>query len=342
MAAIETAYGEQTADQTETTTTYSDVQAVTSGSWVGSADYFLIVLGQFGGGDAAILYKLKLLHGSTEFKGSEHIVERRGAGHYYSYFAKYTPNATPEDVKLQHAVGSTPATVTTYTSVILAIRLDADLTEGKDWAYGEDDDTASPTGLTQTFTSFATTGSFTPDNANDKWMVVCFSSLDPESITKNVEMRMDRDSETETQPEYSTEGEDQPNDEYGVAIFRGFDLTAAAHTFTTQCRNDGESSGNHVWSSVGTLRLDAFEDSNYVWTEGEITLATDDVWEEVAGTANFTPQTAGPFVIIGSFIADQGGGAGARIQIGGTTHPTGFDDNNLYFDKTLNKEVNAS
>ncbi len=334
MAAVGKFSGVQTSDQTTASTTYGAANTVSAGA-LANATYITLVFAQYNGGTTTTdAVKLRMVRGSTPtlMVGSEHILESRNIGQYYSYMKKFTAGGSNEDVILQFARLDGSDTMTCYTSVIIGIRTDVDLTEGKDFAYGEQDNTGTPAEITTSWGSFATSGAFTPDNAGDKWLACCFGQMEINSASRSIEMRMDRDSETETLPVCEMEGETAGEDVHCHAIYRPFTLTAAAHTFTTQFQREVSANNDHLFSSVVVFRMSLMEDSGLAYAAGPLSLGADDTFEELVATSPFTPQTEGPFVIVSFAVFDDNGGDGnifLKPTVDGTVTPAAVDSNGL-------------
>jgi len=338
MAAIGYVYDEKTTDTPHTgDTSFFDVLTMAKEDFVANATYILIITAQLHHNASTNHGEARVVHGTTptKFIGSDFRFEAGDNAttanrHTYGFLYKWTVPATTEDVKFQiRNVDATGDTVRASGVTMLAIRLDADLTEGKDWAYGEDDDSGAPTTHTSTHVSFASTGAFTPDNASDDWMVVAMHHVLINSLNRNCEVRIDRDSETEIVPLWSEEGED--TEEYKCRLLmRVYSLTAAAHTFTVQARDDNTGLNDHNFSTIFALRLNVFEGHDKFWNEAEQTFSVAGDWEQINGFASYTPTTARDHVLIAFAAADQPNTpflGNIRFQVGGTTAPVGKDSN---------------
>ena len=339
MAAIATASVEQTTRQTHTgDTAWTDISgaAIAAGSFVANATYIVWAKAQFGGSDENVLFGLRLVHGTTPtvFNGStdekEPTSQTDGEFHTYFFQVKFTRPGTAEAIKFQFRTLNGAKTVRADSLVILAIRLDADLVDGTDYKYGEDDETGATTAIEEaSYTGFASI-TFTPGTASEDWLVVgCLNYLIDAGTFFSVLWRINRDSAADTAPFAQEEGENA-SDSRVNAMLRAYTLTAASHTFTVEAQDelDNADQNDHQFSSIFALRLDVFEDHTFDWTETEFSPSTTGVYEEMTGVASYTPQTAGDNVILATAVSDSGGNnrtAGIRVQVDATTAPVGHD-----------------
>lgn len=339
MATIAYATVEQLTEQTKTgDTNWSDISgaSIAAGSFVAGAKYLILASAQFGGNDANVNFGIRLVHGTTPtvFPGSTQIMEPPSATasnkNSYLFQVVWTQPGTAELVKLQFQTADAAKIVNADSIRILAIRLDASLTDGSDYKYGEDDDTGAPVAIEDAvWTDFASI-TFTPANANDDWLVVgCFNWRVDNSTFYQTNVRLNRDSDTELSPSFSEEGEDTAEERVRT-LARVFTLSAASHTFKLQANaeEDNADQDDHQWSSIFALRLNAFRNHIFNWTEAEFANTVDATYEEMTGLASYTPDVAGDNVIVASAVKDGGVGGqttGIRVQVDGATVPTGFD-----------------
>ena len=276
------------------------------------------------------------MHGTTPtvFNGStdekEPTSQTDGGFHTYFFQVKFTQPGTAEAIKFQFRTLNGAKTVRADSLVILAMRLDADLVDGTDYKYGEDDDTGATTAIEEaSFNAFATI-TFTPGTASEDWLVIgCLNYLIDAGTFYSVLWRINRDSAADTAPFAQEEGENA-SDSRVNAMSRVYTLTAASHTFTVEAQNESDNAdqNDHQFSSIFALRLDVFEDHTFDWTETEFSPSTTGVYEEMTGLASYTPTTAGDNIIVATALSDPGGNnrtAGIRVQLDATTAPVGQD-----------------
>ncbi len=308
MTAIATVSGEELTKQTHTgDTDWTTILTVGSGEWVAGAVYMLIVRLDGAASSSSFQYGIRVQGGGATLTGSERRLESRSSNialyEPYLFVTKYTVPGPAEDVTIDYKTYSAGMTVGGDTIQLLAIRLDDDLTEGDDWIYNEDDDSASPVELTTSNQDFASI-TFTPDNDGDDWLVIGSVKWEVDSTASNTLFWIRRDgteaAPADDAPLFSMEGENTA--EFRVrGLHRGYNLDNTPHTFAIQGRDDSASSpDNHYYSSIFALRLHAFEDHGIFWDEDEI--AVDD-WVEI-GTLDITPTTTGTFVLLGQSVTD--------------------------------------
>ena len=326
MAAI--AHGKKTQLTAATTQSASfvDVFEEPSTSFVGSATYLLVVTTGAGMNHANTRIGVRLSHGTTptEILGSRANIEHSGniQGNY-SYATVFEQPATPDAIQVQFKTGNAARIAKIDNCILSWIRLDADLTENTDWFFVEQDDEASPVELPLSFgTEFAGL-TFTPGNNNDEWLVMSTARISIGSTSESYDIRLNREG-TDLTPEYRQEGEQ--TDEFRVdTLSRVYQLADSSQTFDLQAQEDSAGADHaHAYSNIIALRLDAFEEHHFTYTEGAVSATN--AWSEIIGIAPFTPATAGDFFIYGSCTHDPGviRACHIRAQIGGTTVPTGY------------------
>ncbi len=335
---IETIYGEETTEQTHTgDSLFVDVLTVASSSWTANATYILIATADTGGNSSNNLFETRLVSGDSEdvFTDSHSIIEPESSSSFqssYYYVTKYTAPTTPQDIRIQHSTANSASTVETETIVLLAIRLDEDLTENEDWFF------ATTTNQITNTTSFIdhASSTFTPLNNNDDWLVFGNITWYVNNAAKNFETRIRLDGTEaapfDDAPFISEEGEDGLEQRVRT-MTRVFTLSNSEHTFTIQTRDSSSagSDNDHKRSAIVGLRLNAFEDHLFGWEEEGFLPSFGSIEDPDIGDQAFTPSTAGDFIFTAFGVSDASSTASSyrrRIQIGGTTHPTGINDYN--------------
>ena len=336
MAAIAHASAEQTTAQTHTgDTNWTDISgaSIAAGSFVAEATYLLLASCQYGGNNSSGHFGIRFVHGATPtaFAGAASRIEPASPTaterHTYFYMTKFTQPATAELVKLQFAtLLDTSHTVVADTITIIAIRLDADLTDGVDFKYAEDDDTGASTAHTTSFAEFANIV-WTPGNADDDWLIFGSVSWEVNDVLTNTLTHFRRGtnpaSPDDDAPEFSQEGEDNA----GVRVtgmHRVFTLPASSQEFAVDMRDDSATDvDNHLRSAVFALRLNAFEDHGFQWSEGQVDPGTGG--SEIAAI-DITPTQAGDFLLLGFAVQDAAGSGDSmaiRMTVDTTETPTG-------------------
>ncbi|MFC1663961.1 hypothetical protein ACFL0A_02500 [Patescibacteria group bacterium] len=239
---------------------------------------------------------------------------------------KYTVPGTAEDIVFEmNTAFEDKSTVLADSIVILGIRLDADLVDGTDYKYAEDDDSGAPTQYTSTPADFATI-TFTPGNNGDDWLVIAASTHLVDGVADQTSHLIRYDASSLV-PMWSAEGEDD-NEEKSNLLMRVYNLDNTSHTFALQ-GSDVDQLNDHYRSAIIALRLNVFEEHYFNWNEAENTPGGT-TYEELYGITPFTPQTGGDFVLMGYASCDSGDSddsCGIRTQVNATTYPTGKDGN---------------
>ncbi len=338
MVALDVVFFEQLVEQDHTGDLLF-VAAATAGSglWTANALYVIWVFSQIGINNVNASFRIRAVHGSgppTEFEGSEYNneVNQSADTHRVSYGhqAFYTVPAIPEDVVIEIATSDSGRLVRGNTFVGIAIPLDS-LAENSDYFRDVNDDTAAPVDLTTTFVDFAGV-TFEPARADENWLVVASSHVLVNDTGISLESRIRRDGSAaapvEVGQKVNMEGEDTAN-EQKTFLVNVFNLSAAEHTLAISLRTDAAGTpSKHSHSTIFVINLtDVFQDHGFVWNAGSFAFDADNVYQDVESIA-VTPQTAGPFIILGGMVfpavaqADEGT---SHLTIGGTVNPAGSD-----------------
>jgi hypothetical protein len=292
MAEIGNITATQNTEQTNSTAVWGDVSGAQLSGFTTGHEYLILVQAvrrNTGSSDSAVL---RLVHGSTptEFAGSEDFYEGPAAafGATYFYFTVWTAvSGETVDLQLRRAGGQTAAV-----DEIRMVALDLDDLASTDWYYDEDTtSTELPNGWTSSNNAAVT---FTPGASGD-WLVLTGARLDLAAESANTgqfRSRIVRSGEASSSlPDCQREGENSDGVErITQSPFRVFALTAASNTFTQESgKNVAATTGvDRTRSAVFALRLAAFEDADWEWTEAQV--QTDSYTDVGSGT--YTPQTA--------------------------------------------------
>jgi len=238
------------------------------------------------------------------------------------------PGGGAEDIHFQMITSFATAAAMTDTTQIFYMRLDADLVDGTDYKFAEDDDMGAPVAHTGTPANFASI-TFTPAVGAEDWLIIGNSLHEIQSTTKQGLYRINYDAGTDDAPECSLEGK-QAGNNIAQALIRTYTLTAAAHTFTMQGYDSalGAPQNDHLRTAIFALRLNAFADHAFVWNEADYAYTNHSVWEEI-GNIDLTVTNAADFLTLAAVVGDPSGVGHTnreRIQVGGVTHPTGSGD----------------
>lgn len=331
MSQVGSVYQVETTIQTHTgDLTYTTKMTVLGSAFDASSEYLMIVRAQVGGSITTRRFKFRTQIGGATPEGAEMIMEpdssNAGDYHVYAFLHKFTTAVTPEDITFQIAPQeNTGTTARADTIIVLAFKLD-DLA-ATDWFYGED--TTDNDHTTEATWGDEASITFTPANTNDDWLVITWGSVRINHLTKNWRYRISESVSAEVEPLMSQEGEDTL-EELPWMLMRPYTLTAAEHVIKVQSNDDSASGveNQHNISKIFALRLNAFEQHTISWAGG--TFDTPDTAFNELAAVSFTPDTTGNGVVMGSTVLDPNGGfrqGSCRIQLAGTTIPTGSDAN---------------
>lgn len=317
LTATVTAADTHTGDTTYTAITGASIADT---SFVAGEPYWIVVTAQVGGPTAGQNYKVRLVHGSTAFAESE-VIDGTGVGGVYVVYQFQTvwTAVSSEAITLQFGLLSSSHTVAVDQVSILAIQL-SDLTENTDywWAERSTDD-----GLSTSPTNGASVTIATP-TAGD-YLAYSYAQVSQANITTSSISALVRSGEASSAtPEARMEASNSSGTaSLSYLLARGFTLTATSNTFTEVSTLTSGTAHTRTHSSMFVLRLGAFADAGFAYTDGDTNLGTSSF-----GTAlqslSVTPTTTGDFVIGGYWGfdgADVSRTASFRLQSAGTDTP---------------------
>ncbi|MGH9909053.1 MAG: FG-GAP repeat domain-containing protein, partial [Nitrososphaerales archaeon] len=326
---------EQTTRQTTTSTTYGDITgaSIASGSFTAGKKYLLVFTALLDVNSASSVDGyIKAQHGSTDFAGSEMVVEPESTTTRttYTWFTVWTAVAS-EGVKLQFRSGTSGTTVGADQITIFAMDLSTNLRENRDWYYNSNSvATNIPFAWTTTNNAQIT---FTPIEANHDWLVMGTSRADTDAGASNqIENRIRRSGEKAATLEMiSQERQDGTNDRFIETLFNVTKLGAASNTFTQENRvrlGSAENVEQRTHNQIFALDLNRFTNHAFVYNDAETgQLSTTDYVTQVQ-TLSFTPTESDNAWIMGGFIADDNanddgnrGYAKGRLQVDNVDQP---------------------
>jgi len=312
-----------TRDSVSATTSTSFVEVDESSALTSGKVYYVVCHALVEGTNSNQLFEWQLVdrtNSDTTLTGSHMILEPAQGTVTQSYYfvGKFTAGSGGGGLAFEQKAASGYQAKTRYLSMMIM-----DLSELQTSDYFFSTNTSS-TALTTSFQDFAVARPTT--TTSDKWLVFSFIDIDVSNVAHNVEMQLEYESNVggviSTKPLMSFEGEDT-SEQNLWAFCRGYTVSGSSEVFTVQARVDNASgSGTHRNSSVFGLRLDAFEDSYFEYTEGEND-TTSTGWVELDSKA-FTPTTAGDVLVFGTAIFE--GESTTRksygkMLVGGTSSP---------------------
>jgi len=304
MTEIPHASIEQTTEQTTLSSTFVDVPGteITSGNFVAGRKYLILARADMGSGSSSVEADVRLAHGSTEFSGSEYFNEPQSPSSSvldYFYWTVWTAVAT-EGVKLQFRSDDGITITKADQIVIIAIELSEELVEGVDWHFNE---VIASTPLTTAFTTTNNASvTFTPQNANDDWLVFGVGQNFAGGASNQLEARVVHGADVT--PLVSEEREVNSSDKKLQSTMRVYNLPATGQTFTQQSRIDeGIATPNDTreYSSVFAINLNKFKARNSEYNAATINLGNP-AFGTLFNSLAITPVNAGDVIGFGYVI----------------------------------------
>jgi len=330
MATIGHGVSITTAQQTHATSTWTTKVTISDASLkINNAVFLLLFTARIGCSSATERADVRIAHGGTPT-----VIESSYASVYPSDVSNgdkrnthwagiFTQPATAEDVLIQLNSPDNSSTVRLDGIVLQWIRLDVDLTKDTDWFENEN---TTLTVHTTSFVDFASI-TFTPLAVND-WLIIASVTVIVDSTVDSYEYRINRDSDTETDPTMLKEGEhtDERRTFILSRVFTG--LSTASHTFKVQGRDDSTGINDHESSRIIAIDLSKFKEHGSFYNTGDASFSTTPTFTEVANV-DITPTVAADFLILytGMYnVDDAGRQAKLRIQSSGTNSPIDSED----------------
>lgn len=326
MAAIQILSVEQTTEQTHTTDT--NWTAVTGASLSGFTvgDQYLILVNALAGGSVTNnRFGFRVVHGSTEFPSSYKFQEPSQADKHNYFWWTVWSAVSGESVAMEFMTNVSANTVSVDEIRIIAINLDADLTENTDWHFTSD--ASGPTAHTTTYADRAAL-TFTPGSAGDDWLILSRTEIIINTVLRDWNVQLLEDG-ANTVRAWQVEGEHSDENLIQGFVHVAEGLSAASHTFKVQTRDDTSGTQNdYDTSAVFALNLNKFESHVVTFNSGTYNHTTANTYEELATTGNYAPTTTGDHVVFGDTHFDGGAGADAatRLQFDGTSNPTAWEN----------------
>lgn len=334
MAAIPHSFTEQNTQQTTTSATYVNVSgaSIASGQFTVGKKYLIVVTAQVSQNTGAANYLFRVLHGSTEFAGSE-MGNRNHATpelSVYCFFTVWTA-VSGEAIQLQFHRGVDGGIAQADQIALLAIQISDDLIENTDWFYAEDNGSL---GLTTTYQDGASI-TFTPGTASHDWLVMTVSRADLTSAAISAKSRISRSGEaSSTLPECVWEVEEASDSLFtNLGLARVFSLGASSNTFKEQAACSSGTAHTRTNSRVFALNLNKFKNHANAYTEGDLGLGTTS-FGNLIQTASITPDVAGDVWIGTCWVFDANDTNDlfhTRIQVDNSDQPSGQTTDNYIF-----------
>jgi len=303
-------------------TSWSDAATISASEFTGGEDYLILCSASVGNlASTSTLNNFKMIHGSTDFVGSNKVIESHNVSEpsdVYGYMTKFTQPATPEDIKFQFKGSNTQAD-----SINLIAMPLGSLTENTDYFFNEDDDSSSPTMHGTTYRSYASV-SFTPTNNNEDWLVIANPTVRIDSTASNYLYSIKHG--TDDRPYFSHEGEDLGENSTTI-LSRVFTLSnASSQTLALQGKDDETGINDHYASRIFVLRLNAMRDYAFSWSAAR-QVHTQNTFKKVS-SVSVTPTTSSKALLIGYVrheSVSENNNIKAKIEDNSYAKPTGAD-----------------
>lgn len=300
MASIEHEYAEQPTGFTQQTSnlSWTDVTGVVLSTFTATKKYLIVGTAHQGCDVNTAPFNIRLVHGSgpTEFTGSQFNKQSTTSfltqGQFYFFWDVWTA-VSGESVKMQFRSEQTGATIEIHHAQLFSICLSDDLTEDTDWMYASSNPADSP----GTTWEDGASGSITPENANDLWLVLSRVFFD--TTGKIGAQYATRCEISEGSTTIATEPEDRMhersislNESFCLATARAIQLSDALNTFTSQYQstlNDSTCTVNS--SAVFALNLNKFQSADSNYTAAELLLTANSPYQDDVsnGSVSVTP-----------------------------------------------------
>lgn len=314
----------QTTQQTRTgSTAYAAVTSATiaDGDLVDGKDYWITVTAQITTTTSGQNYKVRLVHGSTAFAESETIDSGAAGNVYMTYqFQTVWTAVSSEAITLEFGVTNTSFTAAIDQVEIRAVQLTDYLTANTDYWWNE---RSTDDGLSTTPTNGATVTITTPTAGN--YLAFSYAQVEhTDTTTQSISALVRSGEASSSTPEARMEGGSVSGSTWTQYLLgRGYALTAVSNTFTEASSTSSGTAHTRRHSSIFVLRLGAFVDAGYAYTDADTALGTSSFGTNLQ-TLNITPTSTGDFVL-GAYWGFDGANvartATFRLQAAGTDSP---------------------
>ncbi len=260
---------------------------LTSCNFIAGRKYLIVANSQIAALQGNADSQVRIRHGGTAFDDSFQRNEGNADRyHNWTYFTVWTA-VCGEAIDFQY--GSPDGSTSDLGLMTLfALEISEELIECTDWYFNN--------GASASIT-------FTPANANDKWLVMGTRQISSPSSTSSNTMTLDVSGGlTSSLPALDIEGE-VILDDFVMTASRVYDLAASSHTFSV-----GGTGATTLSEAVFAINLSKFQSSGSVYTEAPIVhCGFGGIWdldEIEAQTLAFTPATLGDTWILGYITSD--------------------------------------
>jgi hypothetical protein len=322
MAEIQYASATQTTQQTQTSATYGDVSGVSIAADTFAAGTRVLVLctAMLSSGTGSTFRWARVVHGSTAFAESECIDHKSGADHYvpYQFFTVWTVVAG-EALKLQFASNGS-ATAKIDQCFLFAMNLDDDLVENTDWFFNE---RSTNDALTSTTVVDGAYVSFTPEETDHDYLVLCYAQHDPADTSTQMISALYRNGVVSGSIRHEGFNASQ---QFCALQSNVYTEGTSLVTFTEGSSASAAAAHNRLHSSIFVLDLTKFRSWASAHASGDVALGTTSFGTQLQ-TVNITPAVAGPCLVGATFGYDNNATANVasfRVQVDGSDALSGM------------------
>lgn len=298
---------------------YADAGAeIASGSLVPGHKYFVFAAA-YVGVQGSTRPMARLIHGATEFPGSETNYLCRPNYTNWSYMTLWTA-VLGEALKIQwKSFNGSEADISHQTIFVMDLE---NLVENVDYFF---DENAAVTSLDTSWSALNNAAiTFTPAAASD-WLVMTQCRILPTSTTNQHSSRIERSGEASSTSPVCGRSFWDPSEIMSSTIAWVFPLTGAPNTFTSEAKQETGSGSSRTYSSVFALNLAKFQTAAFAETSGAIAIAGGNFTTQVQ-TKTFTPAEAVDHWILSQAVhvaALSTNLDGSRQQLDGADVPAG-------------------
>ena len=320
MPVAGSSFTEVMTDQTHTGDTNFNVEGtIADTEFTNGDDYLVLVRAAVGGSVNTTDYEFQLAHGGTAFADTvmtfRPSVAEGTARWVYWTWVKWTAVAG-EAITFEQRTLTSTSTVHANHITMFALNLSDLAAADHQFAERTTDD-----GLSTTWLAGASI-TWTPDNANDDWLVFTTSTISASNTIHSGESRQDLDGAAVNDLMISSENDISTAD-FVHTLATVYTLSAASHTIEEQSRENTGTSMTREYSAIIAIRLNAFEDHFNGFTITTVDLSATDWFDELE-TETFTPTQTGDFLCLAFYIFDTAStntGANVRLQVDQSDEP---------------------
>ena len=320
-------------EQTTTSATYVTHGTAAAASMTATNKYLVLVFGKHNSTDKdGVRLWSRMSHGATptELASSLQQLETSSTsssnrGNHYNWFTVFTQPGTAEDIYFQQLSENGSVTVSVQSLHMFVLDL-SDLTTDQ-WKVATD--TSGPTQHTTSMVSRVGL-TWTPATASHDWLILGNAAITIDSAVVQYEIDLYDSTGSTVLALHNREGEDAGEVQQQALMGVLKNLPATSQTVQVRTRDDQTGTNDYDVAELFVLDLDAFAQHFIHDPGGTVNESAADTWDEV-NTLTFTPDGAGDWLTLAGVAHEVSGSAERfdhRIQIGGVTKPTDWEDRN--------------